>query len=210
MVLNTYMGLTSTVVNYSRQLNNTFDKFTSIAGGALCLGRSLISILQSPGGAVAGLAQIITNQIIGGIQQFRGFLQYQLDIILYSTFGVISSIQQTVFNIANSITSIFNIVINTINNLTNRIIYLRGIISGQENCQQITAYMISCFINKTKSITNDKKTLRMLSDIRNLDESTSNLLGDIFKKDDFTRFVDKYENEAYKIQTQITKINQIL
>ena len=70
--------------------------------------------------------------------------------------------------------------------------------------------MISCFINKTKSITNDKKTLRMLSDIRNLDESTSNLLGDIFKKDDFTRFVDKYENEAYKIQTQITKINQIL
>ena len=204
------MSLTNKVVNYSRQINNTFDQFTSIAGGALCLGRSLISLILNPAGALSGVINTILGPIMGGILGFKGFLQYQLNRILASTFGVIIGIQQTILNILGAVKFLTSIVSNTILGINARVEYLRDIINGRENCNQIVAQLISCFINKTQGITNDKKLLRTLSNINNLDQSTMNLLYDTFKQDDFTRFVDKYENEAFKLQTQVTKINQLL
>jgi hypothetical protein len=204
------MGLTNRVVNYSRQINNTFDQFTSVAAGALCLGRSIVSLITNPGAAIGGIGQIIANSVMGSISVFSNFLRGQLNRILYSTFGIIVGAQQLIIDVARSINFITSVVTSTIQSIFARADYLRGLISGQENCQHILSYMISCFMNKTSGITNDKKALRALSDINNIEQSTLNLLYDTFKQDDFNRFVDKYENEAYKLQTQITKTRQIL
>jgi len=204
------MSITNKVVNYSRQVNNTFDRFTSIAGGALCLGRSLISLILNPAGALSGVINSILGPVMGGIIGFKAFLQFQLERVLAATFGVVLGIQQTILNIVNTVKFLTSIVSNTILGVAARVEFLRDIITGRENCNQIVSELISCFINKTNGITNNKKILRTLSDINNLDQTTMNLLYDTFKQDDFTRFVDKYEKQAYKLQTQITKVNQLL
>jgi hypothetical protein len=136
--------LLSSVVNFSNVANNTIDKLSTIAGGALCLPSLIGTVLTQPQKALAGVKNIVLNTVKQQLNQLAGLIKYQLTSVINQVTGRIDGVLRQVNQLVNDIKTTVAIVDDLKKTLTKRSGDILQFANDKQNCEAFAANLAKC------------------------------------------------------------------
>jgi len=203
--------LLSNVINFRNVANNTIDRISTIANGALCLPSLIGTILTQPQKALAGVKNTVLNAAKQQLNQLTGLIKYQLTSVINQVTGRIDGALRQVSQLINDIKSTFAIIDDLKKTLTKRSGDILQFTNNKQNCDALAANLAKCFQTRVGMEFNRKvqKDFYNSSPAKALDDITAKITKQIEGGENvFEGFVNKYSSQVDKATTQLSKVNK--
>lgn len=203
--------LLSSVVNFRNVANNTIDKLSTIAGGALCLPSLIGTVLTQPQKALAGVKNVVLNAAKQQLNQLAGLIKYQLSSVIRQVTGRIDGVLRQVNQLVNDVKSTVAIVDDLKKTLTKRSGDVLQFANNKQNCEAFAANLAKCIQTRVGKEFNRKlqKDFYNSSPVKALDETAAKITKQIEGGENiFEGFVNKYSSQVDKATTQLSKVNK--
>jgi len=197
------------VLNFKSVANNTIDKLSTIAGGALCLPSLLTSALLTPGAILKGAKDIILQAAKQQIGQLKDMVQQQISAVISRVTGRITGALKLVQNLISDINELVNTFDDLKKTLSKRSFDIIQFAANKQNCQALAANLSRCVLSSVNKEFN--KTLQTeFSKFNSLDNVADKVINKISGGENiFTGYVDKYAKQLDKATTQMSSINNV-
>lgn len=202
--------LLSSVLNFRGVANNTIDKLSTIAGGALCLPSLVGTALTQPQKALAGIKSIVLNSAKQQINQLAGLIKFQLATVIRQVTGRIDGFLQRVNQLVSDIKQTVAIVDDLKKTLTKRSGDILQFANNKQNCEAFAATLAKCIQTRVGMEFNRKLQQEFYNSSPKtaLDNISNKITSKIQEGDNvFDGFVSKYTSQVDKATTQLSKVN---
>jgi hypothetical protein len=204
--------LLSSVVNFRNVANNTIDKISTIASGALCLPSLIGTVLTQPQKALTGVKNVVLNTAKQQLNQLAGLIKYQLTSVINQVTGRIDGVLRQVNQLVNDIKTTVAIVDDLKKTLTKRSGDILQFANDKQNCEAFAANLAKCIQTRVGMEFNRKlqKEFYSSSPTKALDEIAAKITKKIEDGDNvFEGAVNKYSSQVDKATTQLSKVNKM-
>lgn len=201
------MRLLNSVLNFKSVANDTIDKLSTIAGGALCLPSLLTTALLSPASVLTGIKNNVLQTAKQQIGQLKGLVQQQISGIISKVTGRITGALKQVQNLINDIGSLVKTFDDLKKTLGKRSLDIINFTAKKQNCQALAANLSKCV---TASVGNafNRSLQAEFSKTNSLDIIADKVIQKISVGENiFGGYVDKYSRQLDKATTQMSAIN---
>lgn len=202
--------LLSSVVNFRNVANNTIDRLSTIAGGALCLPSLIGTVLTQPQKALAGVKSIVLNAAKQQINQLSNLIKFHLASVVRNITGRIDGILRQVFQLVDDIKTTVAIVDDLKKTLTKRSGDVLQFANNKQNCEAFAATLAKCIQTRVGLEFNRKlqQEFYKSSPVNALDEAAEKITNKLQEGENvFNGFVEKYSSQVDKATTQLSKVN---
>lgn len=200
--------LFSSVYTIKPTINDTVDKISTIANGALCLPSLVTTALLQPQKILTGLLSNTLRTLQQQVGTLLNLIQFQVAFIINKITGKLIGILQQAAFFVNEIRSTINFIDEFKKSLTKRSGDILDSLNDRQNCEAFAANIINCLQNK---VTNElTKTLQKeIVTNMNIDEIGKKVTAQLDKGDNiFEGVINKYNNQVNKANTQLTAVNR--
>jgi len=201
------MRLLNSVLNFKSVANNTIDKLSTIAGGALCLPSLLTTAMLNPASALKGIKGAVLQAANQQIGQLKGLIQSQISDKINKVTGKLTGALKQVQNLIDDIGSLVNTFDDLKKTLSKRSLDIMSFTAKKQNCQALAANLSKCVASAVGGAFN-RSLQKEFSKTNSLDNITDKIVNKISAGENiFGGYVDKYSKQLDKATTQMSAIN---
>lgn len=203
--------LLSSVVNFRNVANNTIDRLSTIAGGALCLPSLIGTVLTQPQKALTGVKNVVLGAAKQQINQLGGLIKYHLSSVIRQVTGRIDGFLRQVNQLVNDVKTTVAVIDDLKKTLTKRSSDILQFANDKQNCEALAANLAKCIQTRVGMEFNRKlqRDFYNSSPVNALDEAASKITQKIESGENvFEGFVSKYTSQVDKATTQLSKVNK--
>lgn len=202
--------LLSSVVNFRSITNNTVDKLSTIAGGALCLPSLIGTVLTQPQKALSGVKSVVLNAAKQQLNFLSGLIKFQVSSVINQVTGRIDGVLRNVKQLVNDVKTTVAVIDDLKKTLTKRSGDVLQFANNKQNCEAFAATIARCVQTRVGLEFNKKLQQEFYSSSPTT--ALDNIAAKITKKLEdgdnvFDGFVSKYSSQVDKATTQISKVN---
>lgn len=172
------------ITSFFNQLNDTVDKITSMAGGALCA-------LTNPDAVIEGLAAGVLGELEAQISQLTQLFQSFIQQALNDIFGVILTPLKQFLDFIKQITDTLSCINSCLQSISDKVNDMANLLINNERCKAAAASFGKCIGSRIAQGLTKKIAQKVNSGILSIQELTENVKDNFFKKTNIFEDISK-------------------
>jgi len=202
--------LLNSVVTFKNIANNTVDRVSTLATGALCLPSLITSALLAPQRALIGIANTVVSTIMQQVNQLFNVVAQQISFIVNKITGKIIGILQQIQQLISDIKSTIELIDDLKKTLTKRSQDILDFVMNKQNCEAFAANFTKCLQAKIEQ----EFTRELQQELFNggpLDGVVNKITDKLSEADaSVENFIGNYTRQVDKASTQLSQINGLI
>lgn len=196
-----------TISGFKSIANNTIDKISTIAGGALCLPSLVTTALLQPTKALTGVKNFVVGAIAREINTLKDLVSRQLTELINRVTGRIVGVLRQVQGLVQEAQDLIDTIGDLKKELNKRVTDVIDFSLKKKNCEAFAASISNCVFGRVAAEF-DRKLQKEFYNNNPLSNITDSIIGKIDKGGNLLDgYLDKYSRQVGKANTQLSKVN---